>query len=96
MTFGRPLWETKQSVSSDEFVKWRAYYRVEPWGDEWLQTSSVMSMLFNHWRRRGVPAAKPDEFIPKLRKPEPQKAAQDIATLLTAYANMHNASLQRK
>lgn len=95
VTFGRPLRETKQSVDSAEFVKWRAYYRVEPWGDEWLRTSSMMSLLFNRWRKPGSPKAEADDFIPKVRKTAFKKSPDQIAAMLTMYATMHNAT-QRK
>lgn len=91
----RPLAETKEIISSAEFIQWRALYLVEPWGDEWLQTGSVMAMLFNRWRKSSVSPASADEFIPKLRKTVMKKPVEHICSILSAYAANHNAAVQR-
>lgn len=34
-------------MSVQQFRKWRAYYRVEPFGDEWRQASTIATVIAN-------------------------------------------------
>lgn len=63
------------TMTPDQFRERYAHYLVEPWGDEWRQTGSIVAEIANQVTRYMYAKAgrKPegmltaDEVIPKLR-----------------------------
>lgn len=65
------------SITHDQFQEWMQYAELEPFGDEWTQTSIVSAVTWN--RLLAVQAAiggkvrqaewkSPDDFVPKSRR----------------------------
>lgn len=38
-------------ISPQQFREWKAYEQVEPWGDEWRQSSTIATVVANEIRR---------------------------------------------
>ena len=55
--------ELKQRLTEREFIQWHAYYKLEPWGDDWYQTASLMALYANSKSKKGT-TYDADEFIP--------------------------------
>ena len=52
-------------ISAAELSEWAAYYRFEPFGDEWQQTSYICAMTGNAaGGRKGGGKFKPQDFMP--------------------------------
>ena len=73
-----------------QFDEWLAYYRVEPFGDEWLMAGTTASAAHN----AGMIAAAaqgckieenqfkaPQDFVPKFDTDEPEQKYLDAATM---------------
>ena len=73
-------------VSPEQFDEWQAYWQIEPFGDEWLQTGTVASSAHN----AGVLAAmaqgaevaadafkKAEDFFPIVGPPAEPKYLSD-------------------
>jgi hypothetical protein len=56
-----------------EFAEWMAYYTIEPFGDDWLRTASIISMIANANRDAKVKTEpfKPEDFMPHIRVDPP-------------------------
>jgi len=46
------------------FTEWIAYYRLEPFGDEWLQTSYLCAIVRNLVATRESELVDLDHFVP--------------------------------
>jgi len=52
-------------MSAAELAEWRAYYRVEPFGESWKQTAYQCAMAGNiAGGKRGGGKFTPDDFLP--------------------------------
>lgn len=78
---------TKQLISAREFQEWQELHRIEPWGDDWLQTGTIAATLVNLWTKLKV---KPERFIPA-EKSSGRKSAQQMEAEMMHFARMHNA-----
>lgn len=38
----------KSEIDAKEFASWKAYYRLEPWGDDWQQAAMIASVTHNN------------------------------------------------
>lgn len=58
--------EIKKSMSYKEFQEWFAFYELEPFGAEWLQTGSIAAAIYNNNanRKKSSKILNPDEFLP--------------------------------
>lgn len=71
LQMGKTLEELFATIGDWEFPLWLAYYQLEPFGNEWLQTASLESQQYNlHARKPGDPAKYPVDFMPVQRKKE--------------------------
>lgn len=82
-----------RSIPGTLLAEWMAFFELEPWGQEWLQTGTIASMIVNMQRdpKKSEPVA-PTDFIPGYRppKPEPWEVAAKVESYFMALANMQN------
>ncbi len=83
---------------SREFAEWRAYYELEPWGEERadLRAGIVASTIANVNRGKGK-AFSPGDFMPEFDKPIRKKqTAAEMAAVMNLFAKRQNAYVARK
>ncbi len=51
-------------IPAELFTEWIAYYRVEPFGDEWLQTSYICAIVRNLLATKESELIDLDYFVP--------------------------------
>jgi hypothetical protein len=71
-------------IGQDELFEWQAYYRIEPFG-EWredLRCGIVASTVANAFRGKKSKTFKPDDFMPKFGKGDPEKRRKGLAARL--------------
>jgi len=69
MTVGELL----SRISSRELTEWRAYYALEPFGDDRadLRAGVIAATTANVFRKSGTPPYKARDFMPKFGGPKP-------------------------
>src|SRR5690606_9466386 len=75
--------ECKQRMSHQEFKRWLALYKLEPWGDEWGQTRAVAASNLAPWSKKRI---RLERFFPKPRA----RPAADMERALTPWVKAHN------
>ena len=74
---GMTVAETQRRVSSEEFIRWCAFYEVEPWGyhfDMWRMGVQACTTANAAGRKKPL---KPSDFYPKKpRKLSPDQSRQ--------------------
>lgn len=83
---------TQQICDAREFQEWQELYRIEPWGDDWMQAGVIAATSVNLWSKKKV---KPEQFIPK-EKSTRRKTPQQMEAEMQHFARMHNAIAERK
>lgn len=81
-------------MTSREFAEWLAYYRLEPWGDDWDQAALLTAAIVN--RDRTTPVA-PEKFRPgrmARRKQSAREIQYRLDLMFRAAQKRHNK--QRK
>ncbi len=70
MTVGELL----NRANSRELTEWRAYYSLEPFGEERadLRAGIIAATIANIYRDKNTKAYKPVDFIPQFDKPKQQ------------------------
>ncbi|MBS0207506.1 MAG: hypothetical protein JSS27_00995 [Planctomycetes bacterium] len=70
------------SLGPGELDHWLAFYRLEPFGDEWLQAGAICATIANSnpYAKRTT-AAQPADFIPRLL-PEREQTPAEMASIL--------------
>ena len=53
-----------EQIPAELFTEWIAYYRQEPFGDEWLQTSYICSIVRNLLATKESDILDLDYFVP--------------------------------
>lgn len=70
-----------ERLTSRQVAEWHEYYNIEPWGwrQDWLRAGLVTATIANVHRKKGKPAIKPEDCIPKeIEAPKPvRKQTQD-------------------
>ena len=61
-----------EEISPEQMDEWIAYYYTEPWGEEWLQSSLLCSIVANMFVSDRSKALEPDAFVPKLQGTKPK------------------------
>lgn len=67
-------------MSARQFEEWIAYFDLEPFGDDWLRTATLASLVANSNRdteKRPEPFT-PEEFLPIQRQPEAPESEEDL------------------
>jgi len=80
-----------QSISGKQLTEWMAFFELEPFGQEWMQTGMITAMIANVNRdakKRSEPF-QPTDFIPGYRKPpeDPEAVARKIEAYFMTLAN---------
>jgi len=71
-------------ISAAELAEWQAYYRFEPFGDEWQQTSYLCAMTGNAaGGKKGGGRFKPQDFMPA--NPPIRRARQTGEQMLSIF-----------
>lgn len=70
----------KRTTPYSEFVRFRVYRAIEPWGDDWDQAAMVAATMANSMRSKGK-AAKLTDFRPQYTRRSGQSEAEIEATL---------------
>ena len=79
--------ELLQRMSSSELSEWRAYYEIEPFGEERadLRAGTIASPLVNMWKGKKGARTKPSDWIMKFGALLPQDP-EEMKMLLKALA----------
>lgn len=78
-----------------EFAEWQAYYRIQPWGDDWAQADLTAWMLYQVNRGRNSENLRMGSFIPKgfglgiTEDRQPAKTTDDVVNKLQAWAKVN-------
>lgn len=48
----------------DQLYSWMGYYRLEPWGDEWLRDAVQITQFFNANKKKNAPAKQVEDMMP--------------------------------
>lgn len=78
--------QLQAEMDAAEFAEWIEYYKIEPFGDDWLQASTVAAAGVNLWSKRKV---KPDAFVPRAKL---RKTPQEMEAVMMAWAKARQAS----
>lgn len=81
---GMSLSESFERLSGDELDLWIAEYRIEPFGDDWLQAGSIAAAAANAFGGR----RKPSDYIPT---PPKKQTADEMTDIARGFARDHNA-----
>lgn len=54
----------------DLLYEWLAFYRLEPFGDEWLRHAISMCQFYNAHRGKSQSPKKPQDFMPVAARPQ--------------------------
>lgn len=81
-------WDVEQTVTSlcaritlDQLKRWMAYYRVEPFGDDWRRSGREVSLLGAAWTGKFDETSE-ERFLPTYRADRPQSEAEMKAELM--------------
>jgi hypothetical protein len=67
-----------ERITSEQFAEWVAFYRCEPFGERWLQTSYVCSMINNVVASKASDSVELDYFLPAYARGQGEKKVIDI------------------
>ena len=62
-----------EDIPAEVFDEWLAFYHVEPFGEEWLQTSYLCSIVLNLLAKNKNDLLELDDFVPKFGKKRRRK-----------------------
>lgn len=58
-------------VGREQFNEWIALYRLEPWGDDWMQTGTIAAAIHNMAGKVNKESVVASDFVPNVdRIPE--------------------------
>lgn len=89
LALGKSVAELEAHMSAAEFDEWRAFYRLEPFG-EWRadhRAGLIAATMFNMNRGKDTEARSVLDFMPLIERPEPRPAdpADIHARMLAAF-----------
>ncbi len=80
-----------EEIPAELFSEWIAFYRLEPFGDPWLQTSFICSIVRNLVATKQGDLVDLDHFVPKFGKvanrPKKFDAAAHEAQMAAMFRN---------
>ena len=62
-----------EEIPAELFAEWIAYYRIEPFGDPWLQTSFICSIVRNLLASKESEILPLDHFVPEFSSTKKRK-----------------------
>jgi hypothetical protein len=66
-----------EDMPTELFDEWLAFYHLEPFGEEWLQTSYLCSIVMNLLAKSKNDALELDAFVPDFGKKQQKRAFDD-------------------
>lgn len=96
---GKSLKECQRDVDSREFAYWKAWYRIEPFGEERADYRSaiIACTIANAHRQKGRSAFKIDDFMPKFGDAATrQEDPKVLQAKMFQYAKQWNAYYESK
>ncbi len=66
-----------EDMPAEVFDEWLAFYHVEPFGESWLQTSYLCSIVLNLLAKKKGDLLDLDSFVPKFKEQPTKKAIDD-------------------
>lgn len=89
--------KAQREIDSAEFTYWMAYYGIEPWGDDWLQTGLIVSKIHNCVPgRKRTQMLKPSDVIPITYKRMERQTSDEIRGVMMQFASAHNRVIELK
>lgn len=79
-------------MTAREFQEWQEYYKQEPFGDDWLQASTIAAVTEGVWRNGRT---RMDKFVPSA-KPRQRSNPRQLETQMMHIAALHNARIERE
>ncbi len=61
-----------EDMPAEVFDEWLAFYHVEPFGEDWLQTSYLCSIVLNLLAKNKGDLLELDAFVPQFTKKKKQ------------------------
>lgn len=81
-------------MTAREYQEWQELYRIEPWGDDWLQASTIAAVTEGVWSKRPF---RRDRFVPRPKSnAAPETDPQLIEAQMQRFAAAHNARVERE
>ena len=81
-----------EQIPAETFSEWIAFYRIEPFGEPWLQTSYLCSIVRNLVATKQTELVKMDHFVPSFgtagKRPEQFDAAAHEAKMAAMFGNI--------
>ena len=84
--------------NSREFAEWRAFFELEPWGEERadLRAGIIASTIANVNRSKGK-AFSPGDFMPEFDKPvRKHQTPEEMAAVMNLFAKRQNEYVARR
>lgn len=87
------------TVDSREFAMWRAYYEVEPWGEERadLRAGIIAHTTYTMRKGKGGKTLSPADFMPQFgtRAYDPAEAASKLFAIAQAAHKAHTGKRKK-
>lgn len=92
--------EMLESISLPLVHEWAAYAEIEPFGEERadLRSGIIASVIANVVKGKGGRTLTPRDFMPQFDKPVRRQTVQQMQSVFSAFAAVHNQRVaeQRK
>jgi hypothetical protein len=93
---GRTVEELLASISSAELTEQYAFYILEPYGQEWLQTAQQCAMAGNAaGGKKGGGKFNTDDFMPT-KPPKRKQSPSEILNIFKVFAAKQNANVNNR
>jgi hypothetical protein len=79
----------ERNVSSRELTEWQALYRMNPWGDDWMQASTIAAVSQGVWSKGRI---RLDKFVP--RQHVARRDPSELEIQMRHWAAQHNAKFK--
>lgn len=86
---GVSLKQLLRDTDSAELSEWIAYYKLEPFGQEWLQTASIMAATLAPHRKT---PPNPVDFLP-VKPPEREQSDEEMLAIFKALADRQQGKI---
>lgn len=86
--------EAQLRCSPSEFTEWKAFYKLDPWGQERadMRTGMLCAMVGNALRRKGARRLKASDFYLSDRRGVRKQSPQQMFNVLTELMSMQQAA----
>jgi hypothetical protein len=82
------------SMTTQQFEEWFAYYRIEPFGDEWRQAGIIAAEIRNKStiQYKVTKFQDPEGFMPSCFKPRNRMSGDEVSAGLKSFATSYKAA----